>query len=156
MLRLDKSDVLPGARWINTGTEQLIVPLTSADAVRRAQPISELLLTLTSDIGRSMAYVFATDDSPDGAADGATKKLRSRFFFMKHNAIIEDPGTGSATANLGGWMLHHGHTPCSFNIAQGEATGKPCHLGLLVDAAHNIFVSGRVIDIGRGTISLPD
>lgn len=147
MLGLRVDDVLPGARWINTGSEQLIIPLASVDAVRRAQPVIDLLLTLASDMGRSMAYVFA----PDGAAD----KLRSRFFFMKRNAIIEDPGTGSATANLGGWMLNQVRIPCDFTIAQGELTGKPCQLGLRVDAENHIFVSGRVIKIGHGTITLP-
>jgi trans-2,3-dihydro-3-hydroxyanthranilate isomerase len=145
ILGIDEADVLAGARWINTGSEQLIVPLASADAVRRVMPKSALLKSIASDIGRSMAYVFAQDGA---------EKLLSRFFFMKHESVIEDPGTGSATANLGGWMLHHGRAPCRYEIAQGEAVSRPCHLNLDVRATKEIFVSGRVIEIGRGTVSL--
>ena len=140
-------DVMPGASWVNTGSEQLIVPLADADAVRRAKPQADLLAAITSDAGRSMAYVFA----PNG--DG---KLLSRFFFMKHGSIIEDPGTGSATANLGGWYVGKKVAlPLEYRIEQGEAVNRACHLGLKVDANKQIFVSGRVIEIGRGVVTLP-
>jgi predicted PhzF superfamily epimerase YddE/YHI9 len=39
-------------------------------------------------------------------------------------------------------------------IDQGEAVGRRCRLGLRVDADRSIHVSGRVIEIGRGTITL--
>jgi trans-2,3-dihydro-3-hydroxyanthranilate isomerase len=149
-LGLHVDDVLDGARWVNTGSEQLIVPLASADAVQRVAPKAEKLAQFNSDIGRSMAYVFA----PNGKNNSEGKML-SRFFFMKHDSIIEDPGTGSATANLGGWMLAEKKTPCKFAIEQGAAVGRPCHLGLEVDANGAIFVSGNVIEIGRGVIRLP-
>ena len=145
MLGLVSSDILPGARWINTGSEQLIVPLASADAVRRAQPDAPRLKAVASDIGRSMVYVFAAN------GEG---KLLSRFFFMKHTSVIEDPGTGSATANLGGWMKQHGRAPCRFSIEQGEAVGRACHLGLEVTPLGAIHVSGRVIELGRGSVFL--
>jgi trans-2,3-dihydro-3-hydroxyanthranilate isomerase len=145
MLGLDSQDVLPGARWVNTGTEQLIIPLASAEAVVHAAPDSAKLRQVSSDIGRAMAYIFA--DNGNGA-------LQSRFFFMKHGSIVEDPGTGSATANLGAWMLHQGRAPCTFAITQGVATGKTCHLQLRVDDQQQIFVSGKVIELGRGTIKL--
>jgi PhzF family phenazine biosynthesis protein len=123
----------------------LIVPLASVDAVERAQPKADLLATVASDIGRSMAYVFAPE------AEG---KLVSRFFFMKHGSVVEDPGTGSATANLGGWMIHNGRVPSSFAIKQGDQVGRPCRLGLEVNAEAAIFVSGRVIEIGRGSVTI--
>jgi predicted PhzF superfamily epimerase YddE/YHI9 len=44
--------------------------------------------------------------------------------------------------------------PCKWTIDQGEAVGRPCRLGLEVDTAGAIFVSGRVIELGRGTIEL--
>ena len=151
MLAIGPNDVLAGARWVNTGSEQLIVPLASADAVRRVQPKSELMAKVTSIASqgtpsRSMAYVFA----PNGEA-----KLLSRFFFLKHDAVVEDPGTGSATANLGGWMLGAGAAlPFEFAIEQGAAVGRLCRLGLRVDAQQQIFVSGRVIEVGRGHITI--
>ncbi|MEP7154867.1 MAG: PhzF family phenazine biosynthesis protein [Betaproteobacteria bacterium] len=146
ILGLNTADILDGARWVNTGSEQLIVPLASADAVRRAQPVADRLSTISSDAGRSMAYVFA----PNG--DG---KLLSRFFFFKHGSVIEDPGTGSATANLGGWFIGRAAGAVEFAIDQGGAVNRDCRLGLKVGADRKIQVSGRVIEIGQGTISLP-
>jgi trans-2,3-dihydro-3-hydroxyanthranilate isomerase len=146
MLSLDIGDVLDGARWINTGSEQLIVPLVSADAVKRVQPKADLLAAISSNVGRSMAYVFA----PNGE-----NKLLSRFFFLKLGGVVEDPGTGSATANLGGWMLGADRKlPVEFSIEQGESVNRPCHLGLRVDANKQIFVSGRVIELARGMVKI--
>ena len=92
-----------------------------------------------------MVYVFA----PAGAG------LLARFFFPKGSAVLEDPATGSATANLGGWCLATGRTlPCEFEISQGEYTGRPSSLRLRVDAERQVLVSGDVIELGRGTINL--
>src|SRR6185295_9298172 len=106
-------------------------------AVQRTQPIADRLVTIASDIGRSMAYVFA----PNGNG-----KLLSRFFFCKHGSVVEDPGTGSATANLGGWFLaQNSALPVEFAIDQGLAINRACRLGLKVNADRRIEVSGRVI-----------
>lgn len=146
MLSINVADVLEGARWINTGSEQLIVPLANADAVRRVQPKADLLSAVSSNISRSMAYVFA----PNGE-----NKLLSRFFFLKLGSVVEDPGTGSATANLGGWMLGSNRAlPIEFSIEQGASVNRPCHLGLRVDANKQIFVSGRVLELARGTVTI--
>lgn len=69
--------------------------------------------------------------------------------------MIEDPGTGSACANLGGWFVAQ-RTPLPFaaQVLQGDQVGRPCRLGLKVDKDGQIFVSGRVIALGRGEISL--
>ena len=81
--------------------------------------------------------------------------LIARFFFPKGSAVLEDPATGSATANLGGWCLATGRTlPCEFDIVQGEYTGRPSSLRLAVDGGRQIFVSGEVIELGRGVIHL--
>ena len=147
ILSLTPGDILDGARWVNTGSEQLIIPLASADAVQRTQPVADRLATLSSESGRSMAYVFAAN------GEG---RLLSRFFFFKHGSVIEDPGTGSATANLGGWFLGRNTAlPVEFVIDQGSAVNRVCRLGLKVDAQKRIRVSGRVIEIGRGEVTLP-
>ena len=49
--------------WVDTGSEQLVIPLASADAVRRAAPRADLLLAHGSNGQRAMAYVFAPDDA---------------------------------------------------------------------------------------------
>ena len=87
-------------------------------------------------------------------ADGDS--VLARFFFPKHGAVIEDPGTGSACANLGGWLLATGAAlPQTLTVRQGAAVGRPCRLGLAVGADRSIRVSGRVIELGRGSVTLP-
>jgi PhzF family phenazine biosynthesis protein len=131
--------------WIDTGAEQLVIPLASYDAVRRAKPSPARLRDLGDNPERAMAYVFAREGD----------SVRARFFFLKHGSVVEDPGTGSACANLGGYLLAtNAALPVHLAIDQGEAAGRPCRLGLRVDNDRSIHVSGRVIEIGRGTISL--
>lgn len=149
MLGLRESDVLPGALWVDTGSEQLLIPLASTDAVERASPDALLMQRHGSNAARAMAYVFAADEG------SATPSMRVRFFFPKHGAVVEDPGTGSACANLGGWLLATGATlPVRLDVHQGERVGRPCRLGLEVTADRRILVSGRVVEIARGTVTL--
>ena len=151
MLGLGTSDIGGEPLWVDTGSEQLLIPLASVAAVRRCQPKADLMVkygsvALPGGGSRAMAYVWA---------DVARNDILARFFFPKHGAVIEDPGTGSACANLGGWLVATGAArPRTLTIAQGEAVGRRCRLGLTVDAEARIFVSGRVIELGRGMIKL--
>jgi trans-2,3-dihydro-3-hydroxyanthranilate isomerase len=146
MLGLDIGDLADAPPlWVDTGSEQLVIPLASFDAVRRAAPSAAALGAHGSSGNRAMAYAFARDGD----------HVLTRFFFRKHDAVIEDPGTGSACANLGGWLLAtHAALPQQLTIDQGEAVGRPCRLGLLVTQERLIRVSGRVIELGRGVLSL--
>jgi trans-2,3-dihydro-3-hydroxyanthranilate isomerase len=145
MLGIEVHEIGARPLWINAGTEQLIIPLANEAAVRRAIPRADILARLGRTEGAGMAYVFA----PMGA------RLLARFFFQQGSAVLEDPATGSATANLGGWYLALGRTlPCSFEIAQGEYVGRPSTLQLEVDAARRILVGGDVIEIGTGVVKL--
>jgi PhzF family phenazine biosynthesis protein len=157
MLGVAESDVAPDPAkpplWVDTGVEQLVIPLASADAVRRCAPKADLLLTHGRTGNRAMAYVFARDDEAQAAASRTAMVVR--YFFSKHGTVVEDPGTGSACANLGGWLLvHDAAPPQSLSIAQGDAVGRPCRMKLEVGADRRIRVSGRVIELGRGTVTL--
>jgi trans-2,3-dihydro-3-hydroxyanthranilate isomerase len=146
-LGLHPDDIGCRPLWVSTGREQLIVPLTSAAAVRRAAPRAALLTALESAQGNSMAYVFA--ERGDGG-------FLSRFFFPAGTSLKEDPATGSAAANLGGWLLAMGRAgPLQFHIEQGEATGRPSRLGLAITATNAIEVTGEVIEFARGTLHVP-
>jgi trans-2,3-dihydro-3-hydroxyanthranilate isomerase len=145
MLGIDEGEIADRPLWVNAGTEQLVVPLTTEAAVRRAKVRGDVLSQLEREDGARMAYVFAP----------AAKGLLARFFFPQGGAVLEDPATGSATANLGGWCLAMGRPlPCEFEIAQGEYTGRPSTLFLRVGADRSVLVSGDVIELGRGTVTL--
>lgn len=145
MLGLPASAVRDNPLWVDTGSEQLMIPLASGEAVEAARPDPTLLVRQANQDGRALCYVFAIDG----------RHALARFFFDKHGAVVEDPGTGSACANLGGWLIATGaRRPLALTIDQGAAVGRPCRLHLTVDADDAIRVSGRVIEIGRGSVEL--
>ena len=146
-LGLTAADLAAAPIWINAGMEQLLVPLVSHDAVRCVAPTADLGAFQNSS-GKVSVYCFSPLDTH------ATMLVR--FFFAKNvGSVAEDPATGSACANLGGYALA---TDCALplkcDLRQGEYTGRPCALGLEVDAERRIFVSGEVIELGRGYIDL--
>ena len=114
-LSLSENDLIGEPLWVDTGSDQLVVPLISPDAVARCAASAELM------------------------------------------APCEDPGTGSACANLGGYLLAtETPLPQRWQLAQGAAISKPCQLQLHVNAQREIFVSGRVVELGHGEIRLPE
>ena len=144
-LGVSADDIAAPPMWIDTGNEQLVVPLQSFDAVRRAAPDAQRMARDAHNGQRSMAYVFARDGD----------RVLARFFFHKHRAVVEDPGTGSACANLGGWLVVTGAPlPQRLEVSQGEAVGRPCALGLEVTEDRRIRVSGRVVQLARGVLTL--
>lgn len=149
-LGIDSEAIAGQPLWVDTGSEQLVVPLATPEAVRACKPDAALLAKHASNGQRSMAYVWAP------LADNT---VLVRFFFLKHGAVTEDPGTGSACANLGGWLLAPGgggrRGPLAWTLHQGEQLGRANVLELGIDANNAIHVGGRVIEIGRGEINLP-
>jgi len=145
-LGLNENEIAGTPLWMNAGVEQLIVPLASADAVARARPQLAPFFDFCSNTREAQAYIYAHD----GAG-----RIVSRYFWNQHGAILEDPGTGSACANLGGYLLESGTAaPFNFDVHQGAATGRPCNLYLTVDAERRIHVGGRVIELMRGELQL--
>jgi trans-2,3-dihydro-3-hydroxyanthranilate isomerase len=145
-LGLELRDIGERPLWVKAGKEQLVVPLTSTDAVRKAVPVPSAMAKIRSEDGLSMAYVFCLS--------GAAQSL-ARFFFPVGGAILEDPATGSATANFGAWCLAMQQSlPVRVQISQGEFVGRPSTLFLEVNRDAQVFVGGDVLEIGRGVITL--
>ena len=145
-LGLQVHDIGERPLWVKAGKEQLVVPLTSTDAVRKAAPVPSAMAKIRSEDGLSMAYVFCLS--------GRSQSL-ARFFFPTGGAILEDPATGSATANFGAWCLAMKQTlPVQVQISQGEFVDRPSTLFLEVNRDAQVFVGGDVLEIGRGAITL--
>lgn len=147
LLGLSVADIGAPAMWVNTGVEQLLVPLNSVDALQRCQPTLALLDRATrNQRGVAACYLWAANNAD---------RVTARFFFEKANGLCEDPGTGSACANLGGWMLaQNAAAQRNITIDQGAQTGRACRLILRIDSAGKINVSGKVAEFGRGEIFL--
>ncbi|GAB3242307.1 PhzF family phenazine biosynthesis protein [Chitinimonas naiadis] len=143
MLGLPESAIAGPTLWVSCGNEQSMIPLASPELVHACRPNAELMQRYSvNDTGKPKAYVFAR------TAEG----FESRFFWTPDTGIAEDPGTGSAAANLGGWWLAtQGAQPLDATISQGTAMGRPNVLRLKVNDGH-ISVGGRVVEIGRGEL----
>jgi len=146
MVGLPEGAVTDEPLWVNTGVEQLVIPVATAEQVRAAKPVPELLARWGFSEARdeAMAYLWAAD-GPEWTV---------RFFFTANGAVLEDPATGSACANLGGWHLAQRRTPMSATLRQGDAVGRPSRLTLRVEADGGIYVTGSVIELGRGTVNV--
>lgn len=147
MLGLQADDIGERSLWVNAGSEQLIIPLKTVAAVRRCRPNLELL----------QHYAHAQDDSALVYvwSERSDEQIEARFFFTKDAALLEDPATGSACANLGAWFIANQATlPLHRRIAQGAQCGRPSELNLNVSRNREIFVSGTVIELGHGAIEL--
>jgi trans-2,3-dihydro-3-hydroxyanthranilate isomerase len=147
MLDLPDEAIAGEALWVSTGVEQLVIPLASVEHVRAARPVPSLLERWGYSTARNeaMAYVWAEDPG----------EWAVRFFFTANGACLEDPATGSACANLGGWWIATGRPlPMSATLRQGSAVGRPSRLGLRVDEDGGIYVMGAVLELGRGTIDV--
>jgi predicted PhzF superfamily epimerase YddE/YHI9 len=69
--------------------------------------------------------------------------------------LLEDPATGSATANFGGWCIAMQRPlPLRYDISQGESVARPSSLVLEIGADRGIAVGGDVMQIGQGTLAL--
>ena len=132
--------------WVDTGTVQLILPLRTAEDVWAASADPKLLVEFaTRADGESLVYLWA----PTG-----DDTIEARLFFTQNSGVIEDPATGSACANLGGWFLANGERGFQRRIHQGSVIQRPSVLDLTVDDEGTIFVSGTVRELGRGTFTI--
>lgn len=145
-LGIDAADIADTPLWLNTGNEQLIVPLASVHAVRRCRPDTALMVGETTVKDATKMLVWA--DAGDG-------ELLARFYFVRHGVLGEDFGTGSAAANLGGWhVVRNTRLPLKRVIQQGEPIGRPARVLLDVDAQAAIRVGGLVMELGAGSVTL--
>lgn len=148
VLGLAVSEIQGVPMWVDTGTEQLIVPLRDAESVRRvtidAGAMGELAY---SDVaGEAIVYVIGPREDGD---------LEARFFTLSQGAILEDAATGSACVNYGGYLSLACATPLPFEaiIHQGSHVGRPSRLGLHV-TREDVFVCGEVAHVGHGMLHI--
>jgi PhzF family phenazine biosynthesis protein len=132
--------------WVDTGTIQLILPLRSPGDVRAASADPRLLAEFAArPDGESLVYLWAVS---------GPETIEARLFFTQNHAVIEDPATGSACANLGGWFLANGQRGIRRRIHQGSAIQRPSVLDLEVNLEGTILVSGVVREVGRGRFTI--
>ena len=148
MLGINEGDLGAPARFIDNGNEWPVIPVASISVLARVTPNVEQVKRLTKNrLDRYAVYVVAR-----AAAD----RFQVRFFYPKGGELAEDPGTGSACACLGGYLLDAGEpTPSHFIVTQGEFLNRLNVLQLSLTANNSVCVGGRVVALGEGVIRLP-
>ncbi len=149
MLGITETDLSQEARYIDNGSEQLVIPVASLEALARVKPSAALLSKFVRNkLERYLAYVVARLSKD---------RFQVRFFFPKDGDLLaEDPGTGSACACLGGYLIDAGEpTPSRFTVTQGEFINRLNVLQLSLTAEKRVRVGGRVVALGEGVIRLP-
>jgi PhzF family phenazine biosynthesis protein len=151
LLGLNRDDLASSALWCDTGSEQLLLPVHSIEAVQRARPDAAFADAWPANgRGRKNVFLFAMSKDTDGG-----DAIRARYFFKSATGVGEDPGTGSACINLGAW--HHMQVmPIAWQatVTQGVEIGRPCRILLDVSKEGDIRIGGSVVELGGGTINL--
>lgn len=144
MLGLPEASLRGPALWLDCGTEQPMIELHRPADVAACRIDAALMTRYSSNrSGQAKCYVFARD-----GAD-----FVARYFWMSDAAgVSEDPGTGSACANLGRWwQLTEGDRPLHARVRQAWQSDRPSLLTLDVENGQ-VDVGGKVIAIGGGTL----
>ena len=110
---------------MSIGREQLVVPREERRGGAPREPARRRRSTRLAE--------RATAPGRRTCSRFAAIAVESRFFFPNGAAILEDPATGSACANLGGWfMATQPGVDVERVVSQGEAVARPSTLYLAV------------------------
>lgn len=151
---LQPEDILPGApvQTVSTGTPQLMLPLRSMDALRRARLDIAAYESLRAQADFFSPHLFCLS--------GATPAGRT---FARHFGtppdLMEDPFTGSATGGMAAYLWRYGLIDVPQFIAeQGHWLNRPGQATVeVVGPPHDIQtvkVGGAAVTILRGELQL--
>ena len=131
------------AQVVSTGNEFLMLPLASADALRRATPDFRNWMAVKSATEMEAVYCFFAGDGAD---------FRARMF-VPALASGEDPATGSAAGPLGAYAERHLGTR-SLVIQQGVEMGRPSVIRVEMTGGRP-RVGGSAVIVAEGRLDLP-
>ena len=140
------------AEFGSAGIEWLYVPLTSVDAVSRAQGHMDVMNHL---LGASDFHAICCF-CQGGLDPQATAHART-FFPGVGGAFQEDPATGSAVGPLGAYLVRHGLAPAGrMLVEQGYQLGRPSQLEVTVEGSGDeitrVLVGGGVVFVAEGEL----
>jgi trans-2,3-dihydro-3-hydroxyanthranilate isomerase len=139
---------------VSTGTPQLMVPVTSHDALRRARLRPHDYDELRAFGDFFSAHLF----TPEGVTDAGDT-------FARHFGVPpdwrEDSFTGSATGGMGAYLWAYGllRHP-RFVAEQGHWMDRPGYAEVEIlgdrDDIHGVRVSGRAVEVMQGMFIIPE
>ncbi|MBN1148898.1 MAG: PhzF family phenazine biosynthesis protein [Anaerolineales bacterium] len=149
---LGAQDVLPSApiQTVSTGTPQLMLPVRSLEALRRARLDIQAYERLRAEADFFSPHLFCLE--------GATRRGRT---FARHFGtppdLLEDPFTGSATGGMAAYLWRYGLIDKPLFIAeQGHWMKRPGHASVEVigppEDIETVKVGGGAVVVLRGEL----
>lgn len=158
LVGLEPREVCPDGldpEMVSCGLPYHVVPVVSADAVRRASLDLARWRRMLSESWAHHVYLVSLD------AEGAGVDVRVRMF-APGSGVHEDPATGSAAAALAGYLSAVDGRPdgtLRWTVEQGLELGRPSLLYVEADRAGGsttaVRVGGGAVRVSTGTMSVP-
>lgn len=137
---------------VSTGVPDIMVPLKTLSAVKRARINQDTYLQLIENIESKGLLIFSPETYH------RDNHLNARFF-ADYYGVPEDPATGSANGCLAGYLVKHnyfGQNQINVRVEQGYEIGRPSLLHLKAKRAKNgridVNVGGKVQPIAKGEL----
>lgn len=109
--------------------------------------------TGTGLIKRSNREARAFEFNSPGDPMHTPAQLEVRFFAY-HDALLEDPVTGSFNASLAQWLIADGLAPASYIATQGTCLGRHGQVHISQDSTGQVWVGGDSVTCIQGNVSL--
>jgi PhzF family phenazine biosynthesis protein len=136
------------AQVVSTGAAHLLVPLSSREAIARAQPDARSLYQQLRTVDGQGCYLFSLDPV-DPAAAAHTR------FFNPTEGIVEDPATGTAAGPLTCYLAKYGRiaSKATVIIEQGYAMERPSHIEVRL-RGDEVRIFGAGVTVAEGVLRL--
>lgn len=151
VLDLDEADIddrFP-IQEVSTGMPDIIVPLETLDALKKAKIVSDKYYDLINHTESKAILIFCPETYKK------ENDLNVRFF-ADYFGVPEDPATGSANGCLAGYLVKHryfGESQINIRVEQGYEIGRPSLLLLKAEDREeeiDVYVGGKAIMVARG------
>ncbi len=137
---------------VSTGVSDIIVPLKTLSAIKRARVDKDKFTKLIENIQSKSIFVFCPETYHE------ENQINARMF-ADYFGIPEDPATGSANGCLAGYLVKHNYfrqDQINVRVEQGYEIGRPSLLHLKAnkdkDGRIDVNVGGKVQPIAKGEL----
>lgn len=154
VLNLSVADIEPAfpIQKVSTGVADIIVPLKTLSAVKRAKIDEEKHAQLIENTEAKSIFIFSPETYH------SKNHLNARMF-ADYFGIPEDPATGSANGCLAAYLVKHRYfhqNEINIRVEQGYEIGRPSLLLLKAKQSKNgrieVNVGGKIIPVAKGTL----
>lgn len=137
---------------VSTGVPDIIVPLKTLRALKRAKIDKDKYDRLIENIPSKSIFIFSPETYH-------TQNHLNARMFADYYGVPEDPATGSANGCLAAYLIktnYFGQNSINIRVEQGYEIGRPSLLFLKSKKSRNgkidINVGGKVIPVAKGQL----